>query len=245
MSPKDGLTSPSTILVCESDSLLPIKTLRLSPYLEDLPADIQRMDRLSSMKVVFARYIMPYFKGWRRVVMHGQEMGIKGIQFRINLARPIRGYVSDSTSLLYHGRPLSRREEHDHQIQQDEEIARTLQRHIPRGLGRLRGRDTRDMLLHVIEMLHVIRVSGESEGASQLEIDLLPTRKVASHADPGSCLICLSEFQAQESVRTLPCCKTHIVHFFHQECVDKWLKGNRLCPVCKTPANYREERVDN
>lgn len=238
MTPKDGLTTPTTTLMCESGSLQPIKTLRLSPYLEDLPREMQRLDRLSSMKAVFAKYIVPYFKGWRRVVMHGQELGIKGVEFRIHLARPIRGYVSDSTSLLYHGRPLSRREELNRQIQQDEVMARSLQPQAPR---RLRGRDTRDMLIQVIEMLHVIRVSGESEGASQLEIDLLPTHKASTHS--GSCLICLSEYEAEECVRTLPCCKTYTVHFFHKDCVDKWLKDNRLCPVCKTPANYREERV--
>lgn len=43
------------------------------------------------------------------------------------------------------------------------------------------------------------------------------------------CCICLAKYDNNDELRELPCC-----HFFHKECVDKWLKINALCPLCKT-----------
>lgn len=42
------------------------------------------------------------------------------------------------------------------------------------------------------------------------------------------CCICLSKYANNDELRELPCS-----HFFHKECVDKWLKINALCPLCK------------
>lgn len=44
-----------------------------------------------------------------------------------------------------------------------------------------------------------------------------------------SCMICISVFEAGESVRRLGC-----FHLFHTECVDKWLQNSKSCPVCRT-----------
>ncbi|PSS17792.1 E3 ubiquitin-protein like [Actinidia chinensis var. chinensis] len=42
------------------------------------------------------------------------------------------------------------------------------------------------------------------------------------------CCICLGKYANNDELRELPCS-----HFFHKECVDKWLKINALCPLCK------------
>ncbi|XP_057494302.1 E3 ubiquitin-protein ligase At1g63170-like isoform X1 [Actinidia eriantha] len=42
------------------------------------------------------------------------------------------------------------------------------------------------------------------------------------------CCICLSRYANDDELRELPCS-----HFFHTECVDKWLKINACCPLCK------------
>ena len=44
------------------------------------------------------------------------------------------------------------------------------------------------------------------------------------------CAICLEPFERGQEVRTLPC-----MHRFHSLCVDRWLFGNHLCPVCRYP----------
>lgn len=43
-----------------------------------------------------------------------------------------------------------------------------------------------------------------------------------------ACCICLAKYENNDELRELPCS-----HLFHRECVDKWLKINALCPLCK------------
>ncbi|CAL9053780.1 E3 ubiquitin-protein ligase At1g63170-like [Musa acuminata AAA Group] len=45
------------------------------------------------------------------------------------------------------------------------------------------------------------------------------------------CCICLAKYVDNDELRELPC-----THFFHKDCVDKWLKINALCPLCKSEA---------
>ncbi|XP_030534179.1 E3 ubiquitin-protein ligase At1g63170 [Rhodamnia argentea] len=47
--------------------------------------------------------------------------------------------------------------------------------------------------------------------------------------DDAVCCICLAKYANNDELRELPCS-----HFFHKECVDKWLKINALCPLCKS-----------
>lgn len=42
------------------------------------------------------------------------------------------------------------------------------------------------------------------------------------------CCICLARYTDNDELRELPC-----THFFHTDCVDKWLKINASCPLCK------------
>lgn len=43
------------------------------------------------------------------------------------------------------------------------------------------------------------------------------------------CCICLAKYANNDELRELPCS-----HFFHKDCVDKWLKINASCPLCKS-----------
>ncbi|OIW09269.1 hypothetical protein TanjilG_01240 [Lupinus angustifolius] len=43
------------------------------------------------------------------------------------------------------------------------------------------------------------------------------------------CCICLAKYENNDELRELPCS-----HLFHKECIDKWLKINALCPLCKS-----------
>ncbi|XWS57051.1 hypothetical protein CRYUN_Cryun09bG0138300 [Craigia yunnanensis] len=45
----------------------------------------------------------------------------------------------------------------------------------------------------------------------------------------GPCSICLSEYQAKDTIRCIPDCH----HCFHVDCVDEWLRMNATCPLCR------------
>nr|XP_043633686.1 RING-H2 finger protein ATL52-like [Erigeron canadensis] len=50
--------------------------------------------------------------------------------------------------------------------------------------------------------------------------------------DEAMCSICLSEFEVDEDLRTLPECS----HSFHVPCIDMWLYSHSTCPVCRSDA---------
>uniref|UniRef100_A0A6N2NC04 RING-type E3 ubiquitin transferase n=1 Tax=Salix viminalis TaxID=40686 RepID=A0A6N2NC04_SALVM len=49
--------------------------------------------------------------------------------------------------------------------------------------------------------------------------------------DPMECAVCLSEFEENETGRTLPKCN----HSFHIECIDMWFHSHSTCPLCRSP----------
>lgn len=65
-------------------------------------------------------------------------------------------------------------------------------------------------------------------GASQDVIDMLPLEQFTSkEMSDLNCAVCLSDFDENDTLRRLPC-----NHSFHSGCVDKWLKQNKVCPLC-------------
>lgn len=44
----------------------------------------------------------------------------------------------------------------------------------------------------------------------------------------SECSICISEYLNNEYYRTLNC-----GHTFHKRCIDKWIKKNNSCPICR------------
>ena len=70
-------------------------------------------------------------------------------------------------------------------------------------------------------------------GATPGQIASMPTTTVKDSKsdlpqEHQSCCICLEKFASGDTRKTLPC-----LHGFHGECVDRWLRGNASCPVCK------------
>lgn len=73
----------------------------------------------------------------------------------------------------------------------------------------------------------------QNRGANEQAIASLPTSRVqeqscTTNSDHSSCPICLDEFKEGDNRKTLPC-----LHGFHGKCVDKWLRKNASCPICK------------
>jgi len=114
---------------------------------------------------------------------------------------------------------------------------------IPSSGAAPQQRITRSELLQLITLLAAGQQSTgcrATPAATSVQIGQLPTREVIMKPecqegiDPAedehvTCMICLSEKEVGESVRTLPC-----LHDFHIDCIDQWLRSNRTCPICKT-----------
>ncbi|CAH8355921.1 unnamed protein product [Eruca vesicaria subsp. sativa] len=70
-----------------------------------------------------------------------------------------------------------------------------------------------------------LEFSEEGEGGFLLQGS---EKKRLISGEDASCCICLARYADDEEVRELPC-----LHVFHVDCVDKWLKINATCPLCK------------
>ena len=57
---------------------------------------------------------------------------------------------------------------------------------------------------------------------SQAMIDL------KKNLDELKCFICLEQFEKHQKIGKLLC-----NHYFHKDCIYKWLKTNPTCPLCR------------
>ena len=71
-------------------------------------------------------------------------------------------------------------------------------------------------------------------GLKREEIDRFPATEWKGEEEEiclkerSKCVICYSEFENGEKIRSLACW-----HRFHVECIDKWLEKSSKCPICK------------
>lgn len=65
---------------------------------------------------------------------------------------------------------------------------------------------------------------------SKAEIERLPIKAYdpAHSAGKTDCQICFCEYKKGERLRMLPC-----LHDYHVKCIDRWLKENATCPICR------------
>ncbi|CAL5087077.1 unnamed protein product [Urochloa decumbens] len=68
-----------------------------------------------------------------------------------------------------------------------------------------------------------------AEGLTRAAIDALPVVRLAECGELVACSVCLQEFEAGESARSLPVCR----HTFHLPCIDGWLLRHASCPLCR------------
>ncbi|XP_069735841.1 E3 ubiquitin-protein ligase RNF38-like isoform X2 [Phaenicophaeus curvirostris] len=86
-------------------------------------------------------------------------------------------------------------------------------------------------------LLNLAERLGEAKprGLTKADIEQLPSYKFnpSNHqSEQTSCVVCMCDFEARQLLRVLPC-----NHKFHAKCVDKWLKANRTCPICRADAS--------
>ncbi|OMP02941.1 Zinc finger, RING-type [Corchorus olitorius] len=115
--------------------------------------------------------------------------------------------------LLYYNSRRNHGNYHQHQQNPSVEISRSAE---PPQLGAANGLDRSRIEAYPITLL------GESYR--------LP------RPNNNTCSICLSEYKAKETIRTITDCD----HYFHSNCIDEWLKVNATCPVCRNLPDDQE-----
>ena len=53
------------------------------------------------------------------------------------------------------------------------------------------------------------------------------TQKIIEKGEQSECSICLEDFILGDKIIYLPC-----FHYFHSECIEKWAKKSKKCPLC-------------
>eukprot|EP01006_Ploeotia_vitrea_P029226 TRINITY_DN61805_c0_g1_i2.p1 TRINITY_DN61805_c0_g1~~TRINITY_DN61805_c0_g1_i2.p1 ORF type:complete len:836 (+),score=32.79 TRINITY_DN61805_c0_g1_i2:29-2509(+) len=111
----------------------------------------------------------------------------------------------------------------------EEEIA--VQERIRARMRRIMANRRRGEPLPPIHML-ARRHPGRAiqRGVSQADIEGVSAARAVGQEEMGDeeCAICMDGFAENGIVRTLPC-----FHTFHRDCIDKWLHGNKHCPICR------------
>lgn len=96
-----------------------------------------------------------------------------------------------------------------------------------------------EALLSLAERLGEVK----PKGLNKADIEQLPSYRYSSEGSDTEqtvCVVCMCDFECRQMVRVLPC-----AHEFHSKCVDKWLKSNRTCPICRgDAANYFQQITD-
>jgi hypothetical protein len=86
------------------------------------------------------------------------------------------------------------------------------------------------------QLLQMFGDGSENRGAQEGELHSLPTAVVQNPENLPSgneqCSICLEDFAQGDTRKILPC-----LHGFHADCVDRWLRSNNSCPICKNRIN--------
>ncbi|NWX94542.1 RNF44 protein, partial [Nothoprocta ornata] len=93
-------------------------------------------------------------------------------------------------------------------------------------------------------LLNLAERLGEAKprGLTKADIEHLPSYRFnpENHqSEQTLCVVCFSDFEARQLLRVLPC-----NHEFHAKCVDKWLKANRTCPICRADASEVQREAD-
>ncbi|CAH2053266.1 unnamed protein product [Thlaspi arvense] len=74
-------------------------------------------------------------------------------------------------------------------------------------------------------------VGTESRGLSADTIASLPSKRYKDgdnlNGTNESCVICRLDYEEDDDLILLPC-----KHSYHSECINNWLKINKICPVC-------------
>ena len=179
--PENGYVLPSVTEFNYCEYPVPsITRLRMDPYLEDIPSSLSRITEAQMIHSIIDMYIMPFLKGWRRVLKKGMVVDVGGVDFKIKEIEPDGGACDCNTVVAYSGTCTSRRRNNGNQ-----------------GEG-----------MHVQEVVRRMEEEWKErvrEGRRKINDFVL--KVVPQDADQKICVICIMEFEKGSRITTFPCCK--------------------------------------
>lgn len=92
--------------------------------------------------------------------------------------------------------------------------------------GDIKNAQTKNPILNTLDILGLEQVPFS---------ELMPSYKQIKEYDEiigQTCSICHEFYKIKEYKRSLNC-----AHTFHKKCIDKWLKTNPNCPICRKDIN--------
>jgi len=100
------------------------------------------------------------------------------------------------------------------------------------------GMDSYDALWELAALIGQVKPpTATPEDIEKSGLQIIKSTQIPQYAAEGKvasscidrCLICLDDYEPEEDLRVMSC-----KHFFHQNCVDKWLQvGRNNCPACR------------
>jgi hypothetical protein len=148
-----------------------------------------------------------------RIGINGAIIGAVGSSLRTNPI-PTQNFTSSSITTSQRQFPMN-----------DDSFLRSTQNMIDSGNS---AHDYR-------RLLSVFGDGTENMGASETEIDSLPTHTIKNlendlpPKDLRQCSICLDDFSSGDERKILPC-----FHAYHKACIDQALRNRAICPLCNS-----------
>ncbi|CAD8210009.1 unnamed protein product [Paramecium pentaurelia] len=196
------------------------------------PIEFSHNNRNYAMQQVLNYVIHPYFAGLTRYLEKGQILRIGDFIFEVCLQEDYGFVIPNQTHIQITDQIDQRMNLQQFQSTQNYNI-------ISRSINN-QNNDRQDQIESLHRLLNTfiqLNENGTIEGnlgCEEHEIQQLPVRKINLEQikqldeDHMKCLICLCEYEEEDQVKTIPC-----LHYFHDDCIDRWLKKSRHCPICK------------
>ncbi|CAD8125925.1 unnamed protein product [Paramecium sonneborni] len=197
------------------------------------PIEFSRCNRNQAIQQMKKYLIEPYFGGLTRYLERGQILRIGDFIFEVCLDEEYGFVIPHQTQIHITDQVDQRMNLQQVQPIQNYNI-------ISRSINNQNNSSRQDQIESLHRLLNTfiqLNENGTIEGnvgCEEHEIQQLPVRKINLEQikqldeDYMKCLICLCEYEEEDLVKTIPC-----LHYFHDDCIEKWLKRSRHCPICK------------
>jgi hypothetical protein len=86
-----------------------------------------------------------------------------------------------------------------------------------------------------VAIVFVMMISGNGQSpASERLINSLESETYDKqiHVGDPACTICATDYEEEDMVTVMQCDQRH---FYHTECIKRWLRINANCPICRAP----------